>query len=117
LPVVTAPGEESGGRLAIELGECLGSRVALAREAERTGRHSPDDRFASQRHSHGCPQKEDLQSPVRAGSEALGSHDILVNAAGLGIFGPGRFQDEDFENLIETNSERDLFACRFYFRP
>ena len=40
--------------------------------------------------------------------------DILVNAAGLGIFGPVTdFRDEDFETLIETNLRGIFFACRF----
>ena len=40
--------------------------------------------------------------------------DILVNAAGLGIFGPVTdFKDEDFETLIETNLRGIFFACRF----
>src|SRR5439155_19421042 len=40
--------------------------------------------------------------------------DILVNAAGLGIFGPVTdFKDEDFEILIETNLRGIFFACRF----
>src|SRR5439155_16822185 len=44
---------------------------------------------------------------------ALGPVDILVNAAGLGIFGPVvDFKDEDFEILIETNLRGIFFACR-----
>ena len=37
----------------------------------------------------------------------------VVNAAGLGIFGPViDFKDEDFETLIETNLRGIFFACR-----
>ncbi|MBI4471458.1 MAG: SDR family NAD(P)-dependent oxidoreductase, partial [Acidobacteria bacterium] len=40
--------------------------------------------------------------------------DILVNAAGLGIFGPVvDFADEDFDLLIDTNLRGIFSACRF----
>jgi 3-oxoacyl-[acyl-carrier protein] reductase len=45
---------------------------------------------------------------------AIGPVDILVNAAGLGIFGPVTdFKDEDFETLIDTNLRGIFFTCRF----
>jgi len=44
----------------------------------------------------------------------LGPVDVLVNAAGLGIFGPVvGFKDEDFDTLIETNLRGIFFCCRF----
>jgi len=44
----------------------------------------------------------------------LGPVDILVNAAGLGIFGPvSDFKDADFETLIETNLRGIFFTSRF----
>src|SRR6185369_6305845 len=45
---------------------------------------------------------------------ALGPVDILVNAAGLGIFGAvADFKDEDFATLIETNLRGTFFTCRY----
>src|SRR5207302_1532456 len=39
---------------------------------------------------------------------------ILVNAAGLGIFGPVTdFKDDDFQTLIETNLRGIFYTCRF----
>ena len=44
----------------------------------------------------------------------IGPVDILVNAAGLGIFGPVvDSKDEDFQTLIETNLRGIFFTCRF----
>jgi NADP-dependent 3-hydroxy acid dehydrogenase YdfG len=46
--------------------------------------------------------------------EQAGPVDILVNAAGVGIFGPVTdFSDEDFEILLETNFRGIFWACRF----
>src|SRR6266436_1774217 len=112
--VVTGAGRGIGRAIAIELGK-LGSRVALAArsrtELEDTARTIgsrasviPTD----------VRKKEDLQRLFEQVSRALGPIDILVNAAGLGIFGPvADFKDEDFENLIETNLRGIFFACRF----
>jgi NAD(P)-dependent dehydrogenase (short-subunit alcohol dehydrogenase family) len=59
-------------------------------------------------------KKDELQRLFEQAASALGPVDILVNAAGLGIFGPvAGFKDEDFEILIETNLRGIFFTCRF----
>src|SRR5262245_31152364 len=59
-------------------------------------------------------KKADLQRLFEQTTTAHGPVDILVNAAGLGIFGPVvDFNDEDFEILIETNLRGIFFASRF----
>ena len=115
--VVTGAGRGIGRAIAIELGK-LGSRVALAArsrtELEDTARTIgsrasviPTD----------VRKKEDLQRLFEQVSRALGPIDILVNAAGLGIFGPvADFKDEDFENLIETNLSNQPFKKKKTFQ-
>jgi len=58
-------------------------------------------------------RKDDLQRLFEQTTTALGPVDVLVNAAGLGIFGPViDFTDEAFEILIETNLRGIFFASR-----
>jgi len=112
--VVTGAGRGIGRAIAIELGK-LGAKVALSArsrsELEETGRLAgpgasviPTD----------VRNKEHLQSLFEQVTSTLGPIDILVNAAGLGIFGPVvDFKDDDFEILINTNLRGIFFACRF----
>jgi short-subunit dehydrogenase len=59
-------------------------------------------------------KKEQLQRLFEQVVSALGPVDILVNAAGLGIFGRVvDFSDEDFEILMETNLRGIFFTSRF----
>jgi NAD(P)-dependent dehydrogenase (short-subunit alcohol dehydrogenase family) len=59
-------------------------------------------------------RKDDLERLFAQTTTALGPVDVLVNAAGLGIFGPViDFTDEAFEILIETNLRGIFFASRF----
>jgi NADP-dependent 3-hydroxy acid dehydrogenase YdfG len=107
--VVTGAGRGIGRAIAIELGR-MGATVVLAArsraELENTAevigtksRVQPTD----------VRNKEEIQRLLQ-----VGPVDILVNAAGLGIFGPVRdFKDEDFENLVETNLRGIFFTCRF----
>jgi 3-oxoacyl-[acyl-carrier protein] reductase len=109
IAVVTGAGRGIGRAIAIELGR-MGATVVLAArsrtELEKTaevigtkGRVQPVD----------VRKKEELRRLFE-----IGPVDILVNAAGLGIFGPVRdFKDEDFENLVETNLRGIFFTCRF----
>src|SRR5207244_12394742 len=103
-----------GRAIAIELGK-LGARVVLAArsrtELEETAR-------VIGRNASVIPanvrKKDELQSLFEQVTTVLGPVDILVNAAGVGIFGPVvDFKDEDFETLIETNLRSIFFACRF----
>jgi 3-oxoacyl-[acyl-carrier protein] reductase len=112
--VVTGAGRGIGRAIAIELGR-LGAQVVLVArnrtELEETGR-------AIGANSSVLPanvrKKEDLLQLFEQVAAAIGPVDILVNAAGLGIFGPVvEFSDEDFETLIETNLRGIFFTCRY----
>jgi len=112
--VVTGAGRGIGRAVAIELGR-LGVRVVLAArsrsELEETARAIgpgasvvPTD----------VRKKDELQRLFEHAAANMGAVDILVNAAGLGIFGPVvQFNDEDFETLIETNLRGIFLACRY----
>ena len=112
--VVTGSGRGIGRGIAIELGR-LGAQVVLAarsrNELEETARMIgksasvvPTD----------VRRKDDLERLFEQTTTALGPVDVLVNAAGLGIFGPViDFTDEAFEILIETNLRGIFFASRY----
>lgn len=112
--VVTGSGRGIGRGIAIELGR-LGAQVVLAarsrNELEETARMIgksasivPTD----------VRRKDDLERLFEQTTTALGPVDVLVNAAGLGIFGPViDFTDEAFGILIETNLRGIFFASRF----
>jgi NAD(P)-dependent dehydrogenase (short-subunit alcohol dehydrogenase family) len=112
--VVTGAGRGIGRAIAIELGR-LGAQVVLTArsrtELEDTARVIGEKASVM---PADVRKKEDLQQLFEHTAGALGPVDILVNAAGLGIFGPVTdFQDEDFEILIETNLRGIFFASRF----
>lgn len=112
--VVTGAGRGIGQAIAIELGRA-GAKVALAArsrsELEQTalqigGNASvfPTD----------VRDKTQVHAMLDQTAAALGPIDILVNAAGLGIFGAvADFKDEDFATLIETNLRGTFFTCRY----
>ncbi len=112
--VVTGSGRGIGRAIAIELGK-LGARVSLVARSrpdlEETGRvigTSANVIPADVR------KKEDLRNVFEQVQKTQGPVDILVNAAGLGIFGPVvDFKDDDFETLVQTNLRGIFYACRF----
>src|SRR5262245_9805666 len=113
IAVVTGAGRGIGAAIAVELGK-LGAQVVLAArsrtELEETARVIgakasviPTD----------VRRKDELARLFEQVVTTLGPVDILVNAAGLGIFGPVvDFKDEDLEILIETNLRGIFFASR-----
>jgi 3-oxoacyl-[acyl-carrier protein] reductase len=111
--VVTGAGRGIGRAIAIELGR-LGAQVVLAarsrRELENTAALSGPK--ATIVPADVC-KKSEVQRLFEQAT-TIGPVDILVNAAGLGVFGPVvDFKDEDFEILIQTNLRGIFFASRF----
>src|SRR5438034_2532349 len=100
--VVTGAGRGIGRAIAVELGK-LGARVTLAArsrsELEDTARTIGS---AATVIPTDVRKKEELNRLFEQVSAEIGAVDILVNAAGIAVFGPAmEFRDEDFENLIE----------------
>ena len=108
--VVTGAGRGIGRAIAIELGN-LGARVVLAARS-RTELEETAGLIGSQ--ASVMPADVRNKDELEGLFELAGPVDILVNAAGLGIFGPVTgFKDEDFEILIETNLRGIFWSCRF----
>jgi 3-oxoacyl-[acyl-carrier protein] reductase len=111
--VVTGAGRGIGRAIAIELGG-LGAHVVLVArsrtELEETGRAIGSSASVMPANVR---KKEELQRLFEQVA-VIGPVDILVNAAGLGIFAPVvDFKDEDFETVIETNLRGIFFTCRY----
>ena len=108
IAVVTGAGRGIGRAIAIELGD-LGARVVLV------SRNRAELEDTSQRiGKNASVMPADVRKKDQLRRVFDSPVDILVNAAGLGIFGPVTdFKDEDFETLIETNLRGIFFACRF----
>ena len=112
--VVTGAGRGIGRAIAVEFGK-MGARVVLAARS-RTELEETAQIIGSTASviPTDVRNKEDLRRLFEQTSTAIGTVDILVNAAGVGIFAPVvDFKDEDFETLIETNLRGIFFACRF----
>jgi NADP-dependent 3-hydroxy acid dehydrogenase YdfG len=107
--VVTGAGRGIGRAIAIELGRMGATVVLAARNRTELGKTAEVIGTKARVRPTDVRKKEEIQRLFE-----VGPVDILVNAAGLGIFGPVRdFKDEDFENLFETNLRGIFFACRF----
>ena len=112
--VVTGAGRGIGRAIAIELGK-LGAQVVLAArsrtELEETARAIGAKASV---YPTDVRKKDQLQRLFEQTALTLGPMDILVNAAGIGIFGPvSNFKDEDFETLVATNLRGIFFTSRF----
>jgi NAD(P)-dependent dehydrogenase (short-subunit alcohol dehydrogenase family) len=112
--VVTGAGRGIGRAIALELGK-LGAKIVLASrnrsELEETGRAIGANASVLPANVR---KRDELQRLFEQVAGAVGPVDILVNAAGLGIFGPvANFSDEDFETVIETNLRGIFFTCRY----
>lgn len=111
--IVTGAGRGIGRAIAIELGK-LGARLVLAAR----GRSELDETARQVGSASVMPtdvrKKDEVGRLFEQTAQRLGPVDILVNAAGLGIFGPvANFRDEDFETLIETNLRGLFFTCKY----
>jgi NADP-dependent 3-hydroxy acid dehydrogenase YdfG len=111
--VVTGAGRGIGRAIAIELGS-MGLKVALAArsrsELEETSRSIGSPTLVVPTNVR---SREEVHRLLEQAVATLGPVDILVNAAGLGIFGPVvDFNDEQFAELIETNLRSIFLTCR-----
>jgi short-subunit dehydrogenase len=92
----------------------MGAKVALAArsasELEQTAR-------AAGRGASVIPtdvrKKEELEKLFEQVASTLGAVDILVNAAGIGVFGRVTdFSDADYDAILDTNLRSIFMACR-----
>ena len=97
--VVTGAGRGIGRAIAVELGR-MGAHVVLA--ARTVSELQETARMIEK--SSVIPTDVRRKDEVHRLIEKAGRVDILVNAAGLGIFGPvADFRDEDYDTILDTN--------------
>jgi 3-oxoacyl-[acyl-carrier protein] reductase len=111
--VVTGAGRGIGRAIALELAE-MGAKVALAArsrgELEETARAA---RGGASVISVDLRRRDDVHRLLDQAASTLGPVDILVNAAGVGIFGQvADFSDEDYDVILDTNLRSIFMACR-----
>ena len=112
--VVTGAGRGIGRAIAVELGS-MGAKVVLAargtsqlEETARTIGASASVIAADVR------RRDDVHSLFDQVSAALGPVDILVNAAGIGIFVlVTEFSDADYDVILDTNLRGIFMSCRY----
>jgi NADP-dependent 3-hydroxy acid dehydrogenase YdfG len=112
--VVTGAGRGIGRAIALELAR-MGAKVALAARGvaglEETARMIGK---AASVISTDVRKREDVHTLLDQVASTLGPIDILVNAAGVGIFGEVKgFSDEDYDAILDTNLRGIFFACRY----
>src|SRR5262245_23273775 len=114
IAVVTGAGRGIGRAIAVELGK-VGAQVVLAARTRAELEHTA--RMIGAKASvipADVRNKDEVQRLFEQVATVLGPVDILVNAAGLGIFGPVvDFKDDDFEVLIQTNLRGIFFTSRY----
>jgi 3-oxoacyl-[acyl-carrier protein] reductase len=114
--VVTGAGRGIGRAIAIELGR-MGARVALAARSV-----SELESTAQQIGATGTVFPTDVRNrddvhKLLEGAAAIGPIDILVNAAGTGVFGQlVEFSDADYDTILDTNL-RSIFLTSRHVLP
>jgi 3-oxoacyl-[acyl-carrier protein] reductase len=112
--VVTGAGRGIGRAIALEL-VSMGAKVALAArnasELEQTARASGG---AASIIPTDMRKKEEVHKLLEQAASTLGPVDILVNAAGIGVFGTvTEFSDTDYDAILDTNLRSIFMACRY----
>jgi len=110
--IVTGAGRGIGRAIAIELGS-MGARVALAARTVSELQETAQRVTASLIVPTDVRRKADVHRLIEQAESKFGPVDILVNAAGLGIFGPVQeFKDEDYDTILDTNLRSIFLSCR-----
>jgi len=115
--VVTGAGRGIGRAIAVELGR-MGAKVALAARGvaglEETANLVGNSASVI---STDVRKKDEVHRLLDRVAATAGPIDILVNAAGIGVFGKVKdFSDEDYDAILDTNL-RGIFLASRYVLP
>ena len=110
--VVTGAGRGIGRAIAIELSRC-GMRVSLAAR----NRAELDETAGSMDGAEVFPtdvrSTEQVKHLFASTLKKLGQIDVLINSAGVGLYGPlTSVSDDDFDNVISTNVKGTFLTSR-----
>jgi 3-oxoacyl-[acyl-carrier protein] reductase len=111
--VVTGAGRGIGRAIALELSQ-MGAKVGLV---ARTAAQLEETAKMSGGYARVFPadvrRREDIEKLLNQVSSTLGAVEILVNAAGVGVFGQvAEFSDSDYDRILDTNLRSIFMACR-----
>ena len=111
--VVTGAGRGIGRAIALELA-AMGAKVALvARNAAELEQTASNAGRNSRVIAGDVRNKADVHRLLDEAASTLGPVDILVNAAGIGVFGRVTdFSDADYDAILDTNLRSIFMACR-----
>ena len=111
---VVTGGNRGIGRGIVEALAAEGARVALtARQADAAERAARE--VGGQARGYACDVRQDTQVArlFEHVEQDLGGADVLVNNAGIGVFGPlADMKPEDWRAVIETNLSGVFYCCR-----
>jgi 3-oxoacyl-[acyl-carrier protein] reductase len=115
--VVTGAGRGIGRAIGVELGR-MGARVALAArstsELEATAQQIGSSASVI---PTDVRNRDDVHKLLEETATAIGPVDILVNAAGIGVFGQlADFSDANYDAILDTNL-RSIFLTSRYVLP
>jgi 3-oxoacyl-[acyl-carrier protein] reductase len=110
--IVTGAGRGIGRAIASELGR-LGAKVVLAARSSAELEAAAKDIQNARVIPTDVRRLPDVQNLFDRAAAAFGPVDILVNAAGIGVFAPvSDFKDDDYDNILETNLRGIFYTTR-----
>src|SRR5688572_25004015 len=115
--VVTGAGRGIGRAIAVELGR-MGARVVLvARSVSELEATAQQIGATASVIPADVRSRDDVHKLLEEAATAIGPIDILVNAAGIGIFGQvADFTDANYDAILDTNL-RSIFLTSRYVLP